>query len=145
MTEQQILADLRASGHRLTAPRRKLVRLLLRAERPLAAEEVYQQARAARLRANLSTIYRNLAIFCQQGWLEALPGANGERVYAARTTGQQSLSVLCLDCGELTTLATPAAGPLNQAVREMGFDGGSLRVTVSAHCEHVCTRRPAAK
>ncbi len=40
MTEQDILAALRAGGYRLTAPRRKLVDLLLRAEAPLSAEEI---------------------------------------------------------------------------------------------------------
>jgi Fe2+ or Zn2+ uptake regulation protein len=141
MTEEQILQRLRAEGHRLTGVRRRLVGLILRAGLPLTADALYARVRAAGLRANLSTIYRNLATFCAIGWLESAPGANGERYYAARDEAEPQMSVLCLDCGELTSLSTTAAGPLNQAVQAMGFDAHTLRVTVAAHCEHVCARR----
>ena len=138
MNEQEILDNLRAAGHRLTAPRRKLVDLLLQAEAPLSADEIYQRARRARIGANLSTIYRNLATFCEMGWLEAVPGANGERYYQVHTSDEQRMSVLCLDCGQLTNLQLDAAAPLNAAVRDMGFNANSLRVSLAAHCEHVC-------
>jgi len=141
MTEQEILDTLRAGGYRLTAPRRKLVDLLLRAEAPLTADEIYQRARRARLAANLSTVYRNLATFCEMGWLDAVPGANGERYYQVHASAEQSMSVLCLDCGQLTTLKIDAAAPLNAAVRNMGFDANSLRVSLAAHCEHVCAHK----
>ena len=142
MTEEQILESLRAAGYRLTAQRRKLVDLLLGAPGPLTAEALYQRALAAGVDANLSTIYRNLATFCDLGWLGALPGPSGERTYRVRSDDAPAVSVLCLDCGEFTSLATPAAEPLNRAVRDMGFDAETLRVTLSAHCGHECPRRP---
>ena len=141
MTENEILDTLRARGHRLTAPRRKLVGLLLRAEAPLTADEIYQRARRARLDTNLSTVYRNLATFCDMGWLEAMPGSNGERYYQVHAGDEQRLSVLCLDCGQITSLNGAAVFPLNAAVRAMGFDEHSLHVTLTAHCGHECGRK----
>ena len=141
MTEQEILDTLHAAGYRLTAPRRKLVDVLLKAEAPLSAEDIYQRARKARLRANLSTIYRNLATFCEMGWLDAVPGANGERYYQVHAADEQRLAVLCLDCGQMTTLKDTSPTPFNDAVRDMGFNAQSLRVTLAAHCEHVCPRK----
>jgi Fe2+ or Zn2+ uptake regulation protein len=143
--EAEILETLRAAGYRLTGPRRQLVDLLLRAEAPLTAEAIYQRARRARLPANLSTIYRNLATFCDMGWLDALPGPNGERHYQVHTADAQRLSVMCLDCGELTTLKTDVDAPFNAVVRDLGFNAQSLRVTLAAHCEHVCGRKPEEK
>jgi Fe2+ or Zn2+ uptake regulation protein len=141
MTQAEILNRLRASGYRLTPQRRKLVDVLLRAEGPLTAEEIHQRARQARTEADLSTIYRNLATFCEMGWLDALPGANGERFYQIHDEREQTMSVLCLDCGRLTPVSAPT-GPLNEAVRGMGFNADSLRVTLAAHCgEHVCPRK----
>lgn len=137
MTGQEILDTLRASGYRLTEQRRTLVDVLLQAEGPLTAEEVYRRALKAKVDANLSTIYRNLATFCEMGWLDSVPGANGERYYQIRTDEAQTMSVLCLDCGQLTTLASPPA-ELNEAVRGMGFNAQTLRVTLAAHCEQVC-------
>ncbi len=141
MNEQHIFDTLHAAGYRLTAPRRKLVDVLLKAEAPLTAEEIYQRARRAKLRANLSTIYRNLATFCEMGWLDAVPGANGERHYQVHTTDEQRMAVLCLDCGQMTTLRDASTAPLNEAVRDMGFNAQSLRVTLAAHCEHECPRK----
>jgi Fe2+ or Zn2+ uptake regulation protein len=141
MTEAEILEGLHSAGYRLTAQRRKLVDLLLQAEIPLKAEEIHRRARRARVEADLSTIYRNLATFCELGWLESVPGANGERYYQVHTTDEQRMSVLCLDCGELTTLRVDASAPLNAAVRDMGFKAQSLRVNLAAHCEHVCARK----
>ena len=141
MIEQEILDTLHAAGYRLTAPRRKLVDVLLKAEAPLTAEEIYQRARRARLRANLSTIYRNLATFCEMGWLDAVPGANGERYYQVHALNEQRMSVLCLDCGQMSTLKDAPAAPLNDAVRDLGFNAQSLRVTLAAHCEHVCVHK----
>jgi Fe2+ or Zn2+ uptake regulation protein len=141
MTEKEILTRLRASGYRLTPQRRRLVDVLLRAEGPLAAEEIHQRALRAKAEADLSTVYRNLATFCEMGWLDALPGANGERLYQVHNVGEQTMSVLCLDCGKLMPVSAPT-GPLNKAVRGMGFDADSLRVTLAAHCgEHVCPRK----
>ncbi len=141
MTEQEILDTLRAGGYRLTAPRRTLVDLLLQAEAPLTAEEIHHRARRAKAEANLSTVYRNLATFCAMGWLDAVPGSSGERYYQVHASDEQRVSVLCLDCGQLTTLKVNAALPLNAAVRDMGFDAHSLRVSLAAHCEHVCARK----
>ena len=142
MNEQEILDTLHAAGYRLTAPRRKLVDVLVRAEAPLTAEEIYQRARRARLRANLSTIYRNLATFCEMGWLDAVPGANGERYYQVHATNEQRMAVLCLDCGQMTQLKDQAPTRLNDAIRDLGFNAETLRVTLSAHCEQMCAHKP---
>jgi Fe2+ or Zn2+ uptake regulation protein len=144
MTENDILASLRASGYRLTAPRRQLVDLLLHAEAPLTAEEIFQRARHAQLATNLSTVYRNLATFCQQGWLDEVPGVGGERHYQVHASPAPHMSVLCLDCGQLTSLQVEAALPLNAAVRDMGFDEHSLRINLAAHCGHECERKPSS-
>ena len=146
MTEAEIFTRLRVSGCRLTAPRRKLVDILLRAGAPLTADDIYKRARQAGAGADLSTIYRNLATFCGMGWLDAVPGTNGERYYQVHREQEQTLSVVCLDCGQITALTAPApTGLLNDAVRGLGFNADTLRVTVAAHCEHECPRKTETK
>ena len=141
MTGAEIFARLRASGCRLTAPRRKLVDILLRAGEPLTADDIYKRARQARVGADLSTIYRNLAIFCEMGWLDALPGTvRGERYYQVHRGQERTLSVVCLDCGKVAALEAPT-GALNEAVRGMGFKADTLRVTLAAHCGQECERK----
>jgi Fe2+ or Zn2+ uptake regulation protein len=139
MNKVEILARLRAAGYRLTGPRRSLVETLLTAEQPLTAEAIHRRVRPARM--NLSTVYRNLAAFCAMGWVQAVPGLVGERYYQVHRPQESSFSILCLDCGKLNPVAgVPDAG-LSDAVRELGFKADQLRVTLAAHCGHVCERR----
>ena len=143
INETEILETMRSAGYRLTGPRRKLVDLLVQADAPLTAEEIYQLAQRARLQANLSTIYRNLATFCEMGWLEAVPGSNGERHYQLHNEDER-MAVMCLDCGQLTTLNVEPGQRLSAVVRDMGFNTDSLRVTLAARCEHPCANKEAA-
>jgi Fe2+ or Zn2+ uptake regulation protein len=141
VTEHDILTRLHDAGYRLTGPRRKPVEVLLSAAAPLTAEEIRQRAKKAKVEADLSTIYRNLATFCDMGWLDAVPGPNGERYYQVRRPEAQTMSVLCLDCGQMATVAAAQTGALGDTVRGLGLDANSLRVTVAAHCGHVCPRK----
>ena len=145
MSQDEILEVLRTAGYRLTAPRRRMVDLLLEAEAPLTAEEIHRRVQHASLDANLSTIYRNLATFCELGWLEATPGAHGERYYQLNSSADPHMSVLCLDCGQVTSLKVEVGVRLSTAVRDIGFDTQGLRVTMAAHCEHLCGHKVVAQ
>ncbi|MBL8055366.1 MAG: transcriptional repressor [Anaerolineales bacterium] len=140
MNQGEVFELLRAAGYRLTGPRRQLVETLLAAEGPLTAEALHQLVRPAGL--NLSTVYRNLASFCDLGWLEAVPGLGGERFYQVRQPQSSSFSILCLDCGRLNAVTGMSEAGLSEAVREHGFKPDDLRVTLAAHCGHVCEHKP---
>ena len=144
INETEMLETMRLAGYRLTGPRRKLVDLLVQADAPLTAEEIHQLAQRARLNANLSTIYRNLATFCEMGWLEAVRGSNGERHYQVHNADER-MSVMCLDCGQLTTLNVEPGQRLSAVVRELGYNSDSLRVTLAAHCAHPCDHKDSGK
>lgn len=142
MTDQEVLARLREAGYRLTGPRRVLVETLLNAGGPLTAEAVYRRVRKAGM--NLSTVYRNLATFCEMGWLDAMPGMNGERHYQVHRFQEPSFSILCLDCGKLNAMQATPDFDLRHAVRAMGFKADTMRVTMAAHCEQLCRHRENA-
>ena len=142
MTHADILERLRASGYRLTGPRRALVEALLQAESPLTADDLYARVRGAGM--NLSTVYRNLSAFVEMGWLAAVRGVNGKQHYRVQSADEPSLSILCLDCGKLNQVPAAPDAALNDTVRGLGFKTDSLRVTLAAHCEHVCDKRNAS-
>lgn len=139
MTDADILERLRASGYRLTSPRRTLVEALLQAESPLTADDIYMRVQPAGM--NLSTVYRNLSAFVEMGWLTTVRGVNGKQHYRVQSSDAPSLSILCLDCGKLNQVAAAPDAALNDTVRGLGFKTESLRVTLAAHCEHVCEKR----
>ena len=83
LTATDVYRRLRAAGYRLTAPRRALVDALLAADAPLGAEELHARVNGSGL--NLSTVYRNLSKFVSLGWVETVPGLNGERRFGVRS------------------------------------------------------------
>ena len=83
LTATDVYRRLRAAGYRLTAPRRALVDALLAADAPLGAEELHARVNGSGL--NLSTVYRNLSKFVLLGWVETVPGLNGERRFSVNT------------------------------------------------------------
>jgi Fur family ferric uptake transcriptional regulator len=131
----EVYSRLRAAGYRLTAPRRALVDALLAAQAPLGAEELHARvhARVHDSGLNLSTVYRNLSKFVALGWVEAVPGVNGERRFGVRSAEPGAMTVVCLDCGHVNALPAEA-GALCAAVAGLGFRADSVRVTLSAHC-----------
>ena len=145
MSQDEILETLRTAGYRLTAPRRRMVDLLLRSRGAADGRGNSPPCAGRGLDANLSTIYRNLATFCELGWLEATPGANGERYYQLNSSADPHMSVLCLDCGQVTSLKVEVGVRLSTAVRDIGFDTQGLRVTMAAHCEHLCGHKVVAQ
>ena len=76
--------------------------------------------------------------------LSNVPGSNGERHYQVHNADER-MSVMCLDCGQLTTLNVEPGQRLSAVVRELGYNSDSLRVTLAAHCEHSCEHKEAAK
>jgi Fe2+ or Zn2+ uptake regulation protein len=90
---------------------------------------------------NLSTIYRNLTTFCEMGWLDAVPGLSGEKYYQVHQEPEAMMSILCLDCGKLNPVEAAPDARLSDTVRGLGFKAERLRVTLAAHCEHVCERK----
>ncbi len=113
---------------------------LLAADTPLCAEQIH--ARVCGQGLDLSTVYRNLSTFVGMGWLQAVPGAHGERLFSLRTTSADSVTVQCLDCGRVNALPA-SADALCAAVADLGFRPDSVRVTLSAHCDHKCAHSAA--
>lgn len=142
-----VYRGLRAAGYRLTVPRRALVDALLAAEAPLGAEELHARVFGSGL--NLSTVYRNLNKFVSLGWVEAVPGLNGERRFGVRSETPDAMTVVCLDCGRVDALPAEA-GALCAAAATLGFRPDSVRVTLSAHCgsasrgDQGCARLPVS-
>lgn len=132
---------LKSSDHRMTQPRQRLLELLLEADEPLTAEELHARARSSGIKASVSTVYRNLAVFVQAHLVDELPGAEGQRRFAVHRPNESSARLVCLDCGQAVPIQEIALQSLGEAIQREGFDPASLRVTLTAHCHLTCPHR----
>ncbi|MDP8905065.1 MAG: transcriptional repressor [Chloroflexota bacterium] len=97
-------------GHRLTAPRRRVARLIARRDGHFTAADLLEDARRDSVPVGRATIFRSLELFAGLGALERLDLPSGEHAYVACEPLHHH-HVVCSRCGrtaEVADLGLPA-------------------------------------
>lgn len=131
-TERLVAERLAARNERLTSGRRAVVRLLGRADGPLAAAEIH------RLLGDvpLSSIYRTLTVLHEAGVVAPHHASGVTRYEIADWLAGHHHHVVCGDCGAVSDVVLPEAvesvleGVVAAMASQSGFshDGHSLEV-----------------
>lgn len=122
------------AGQRLT-PKRLLLLNLLREGEHLDAESLYQQAKLEEPRINLSTVYRNLKLFCRTGLIDEIWLAkSGTRYFEASNHGRHYHTV-CLNCGRILNFNNPLIEEVKKAVEdETEMVITDVRLSMAGYC-----------
>lgn len=91
------LTDLKASGHKLTRVRKALVALFAEQSSPLSAEEVGKLLSRQTLRADRTTIYREITFLKEQGVIAEVEFGDGRKRYEAAQRPHHH-HVVCTNC-----------------------------------------------
>jgi Fur family zinc uptake transcriptional regulator len=125
--ERRCLRD----GERLTAARRRVLELLLRAGRPEKAYDLMAAFGEAGEPAKPPTIYRALAFLERQGLCHRIESLNAFVACRAGEGGHAAAFLICDCCGATREFEAGAANEVARAGEAAGF---SLRgVTIEAH------------
>jgi Fe2+ or Zn2+ uptake regulation protein len=92
------LECLRASGYRLTSPRRAVVNTLANSQRALDATEIFDLAREQYPSLGLVSVYRTLEKLEELALIQRVHHPDGCQAFIAGFTGHQHL-LICKDCG----------------------------------------------
>ncbi len=92
------LDSLKASGYRLTNPRRAVVETLANSQRALNATEIYDLAREQYPSLGLVSVYRTLEKLEEIDLIQRVHHPDGCQAFIAGFTGHQHL-LICQDCG----------------------------------------------
>jgi Fur family transcriptional regulator, ferric uptake regulator len=96
---EDILATLRAAGHRVSAPAARVLNVLFSAAGPVSADDIV----AADASLERTSVYRNLERFEALGVVSHVHAGHGPGLYAlARGADQEYLT--CDRCGRVTTV-----------------------------------------
>ena len=98
LSEERILRQLSQAGHRITQPRRAVVRALLEDEGPSSAAKVHERARSHCPSIGLVTIYRTLDLLSEEGFVRRIHSQNGCHGYAPTHRGHWH-HIVCRRCG----------------------------------------------
>jgi len=140
----QVFADvdeairlLRASGLRLSTPRRLVLEALFDTDQPVTAEHI-----ATRLRLDLTSVYRNLEVLEQQGLVRHVHLGHGPGLYAL--VGRHELEYLyCERCQKVTAVRADQLDPVRTSIRKrFGYQARFSHFPIVGLCER-CAATPS--
>ncbi len=129
----EIIADIRAAGRRVTVAKRRLIEVLVAAREHLSADELTALVQRDEPDVSPSTVYRLLDEFEELGLVEHSHLGHAAAVY--HLTGRAHGHLVCLGCG--VTLEIPAGhfDALSRTLlEEYGFELDRHHVAISGTC-----------
>jgi Fur family ferric uptake transcriptional regulator len=138
---EDILATLRAAGHRVSAPAARLVDVLFSADGPISADDIA----AADTNLERTSVYRNLERLEALGVVSHVHAGHGPGLYAlARGADQEYLT--CDRCGRVTTV-DPAAldGVRDALLADFGHHARFSHFPIHGLCASCANPQPGVR
>jgi Fur family transcriptional regulator, stress-responsive regulator len=126
-----LIDRLRDRGWRLTAQRRVIAEVMTGEHVHMAADEVFEAARAALPEVSLATVYNTLNELVALGEVVELTHADGRKRYDPNVAVRHH-HLVCVDCGRMLDVA--ADDPRLPADQSHGFEVLAVEVTFRARC-----------
>lgn len=101
--QEELLLKLTTTGHRITEQRKCLLTMLLQAERPLSAMEIYQCMAPEFTGLSYGTVYKNIKLFLELKLIESFAYANEIR-FRLVDEERPHYHFICQNCGTMTSI-----------------------------------------
>jgi Fur family ferric uptake transcriptional regulator len=138
---EQALTTLRGHGHRVTAPRKSILRILAREHGPFTAEEIHQNLPEGE--CDLVTVYRTLAAMEEIEIVQRCDFGDGTYRYEFNHAGHHHHHVICRSCRSVRVLDVCVADALERMAREMGYAQVTHALEIFGICP-ACQKAAAA-
>lgn len=94
---------LKANNRKYTVEREEMLRLIATMEGHYSLNDLYKKSRKRNVIHAKSTIYRNIFLFIDAGFIKEIRMLSGQTVYETNRHDQHSDYLLCVACGSLDT------------------------------------------
>lgn len=119
MRPGQIIEKLKKKGFRLTKTRRAIVEILTGSQRPISAQEIWQQLKTNGVAVDRTTVYRELWFLKSESIVQEV--SFGESKSRFELAGQDCHHhLICQDCGEIEDIVLDEKKILSQ-VKDSSF------------------------
>jgi Fur family ferric uptake transcriptional regulator len=130
------LTALRARGLRISAARRLVLEALFAARAPVTAESIAAGLGGRLPPSDLASVYRNLDVLEQQGFVRHLHLGHGAGLYALAGVGPYEY-LACERCGEYEAVPPGELDAARDAIRRaFGYAASWTHFPVVGLCEH---------
>ncbi len=97
---------LKSKGIRCTRQRKLILEILIKAQRPLAAQKIFKRLEGKDKKLRLSTVYRNLNYFQREGMVRSLQ-FQGKESYFELKGEEHHHHLICINCNQMIPLDCP--------------------------------------
>jgi len=145
MTSEKTLHTLNESGLRATGSRAIILEIIRQGQGHLDADEIYRRARARLPRLSLSTVYRNLQRFKEQGLVEEFHFDENHHHYEAKPSAEHH-HLICQSCGKVIEFDYPLSRHIIKNVpAARGFKVAKSELHLSGYCPQCQQESQAAE
>ncbi len=126
--------DLTIKDRPVTAQRRLLLDLLREADSHLDAKELYRRAIEKDHQISLATVYRNLRLFKELGFVGEIRLDDVHCYYEIKHSAEH-YHLVCTTCGQVIEFESPLVARLVADVeRKCGFEANKAVLHLEGHC-----------
>ena len=124
-------------GIKKTKQREDVCRILMSAERPLSAIEIYNRIAKEDSRANyaVSTVYRSLAVFEEKGFVSKSTLMGEDTAVYEWNHGKHKHYAICLKCHKLVPLKVCPFDHIKVSTSDENFTVTSHKLEIYGYCD----------
>ena len=130
---EDVLQHLREKSVRITETRRAVLSYLVKSQEHPSADAIYQDLKPAFPNMSLATVYNNLKVLIDEGFVSELKVRNDTTTYYD-FMGHDHLNVVCEKCGRIADVDIEVPDLRKEAASQSGYQITKTQMTVYGIC-----------
>ncbi|MBZ2150526.1 peroxide-responsive transcriptional repressor PerR [Streptococcus gordonii] len=140
---QDVLKHLREKGVRITETRKAVIDFIIQSHDHPSADMIYQALLPAFPNMSLATVYNNLKVLIDEGFVSELKVRNDTTTYYD-FMGHQHLNVICEKCGRIADMDLDLPDVQQEAADQTGYQITKSQRVVYGICPDCVARQQEA-
>lgn len=140
---QDVLNHLREKGVRITETRKAVIDFIIQSHDHPSADMIYQALLSAFPNMSLATVYNNLKVLIDEGFVSELKVRNDTTTYYD-FMGHQHLNVICEKCGRIADIDLDLPDVQQEAADQTGYQITKSQMVVYGICPDCVARQQEA-
>lgn len=140
---QDVLKHLREKGVRITETRKAVIDFIIQSHDHPSADMIYQALLPAFPNMSLATVYNNLKVLIDEGFVSELKVRNDTTTYYD-FMGHQHLNVICEKCGRIADMDLDLPDVQQEAAEQTGYQITKSQMVVYGICPDCVARQQEA-
>ena len=137
---QDVLKHLREKGVRITETRKAVIDFIIQSHDHPSADMIYQALLPAFPNMSLATVYNNLKVLIDEGFVSELKVRNETTTYYD-FMGHQHLNVICEKCGRIADMDLDLPDVQQEAADQTGYQITKSQMVVYGICPDCVARQ----